>query len=227
MNTITANHQSSLQDSAIRQHYVLRPMEKADADLVARWYQHLEDISIFDRQVPVPINHAEVTKLIDTIVSDRDKEKCVWYIAESAQGDAVGMCGLEAISLLHGHAILPAFVDEKWRKTGVGVRMACLMIDLAFKQLRLHRVSTVYRSDNKASKALIKRCGFKDEGVARQAWFSQGKYYDLINVGLLADEWEKNRVKLRSELNPSVTVSLGPRPSEKWIWPGVLPDTQS
>ena len=206
-------------DVVTKQHFVLRPMEKSDADCMADWYQQVEDVSIFDRQVPMPINHNEVSKIIDAIVSDREKERCAWYIAETEQNEPVGMCGLESISLLHGNAILPVFVAKAWRRTGVGMRMACIMIDLAFYQLRLHRIATVYRADNKASEILTKRCGFKPEGVAKEAWFSHGRHYDLVNVGLLADDWAEKRVELQNEMNPAISASLGPRPSEKWIWP--------
>ena len=115
---------------------------------------------------------------------------------------------------------MPLFIAEPWRRSGVGIRMACMMIDLAFKQLRLHRVATVYRADNVATEKLVNRLGFKQEGISRQCWFSHGQYFDLMNVGVLEDEWEQTRVKLRAELNPDVTVELGPRSSEIWSWPG-------
>lgn len=198
----------------------MRPIEVLDADVVAGWYQQIEDVSIFDRQLPLPINHSEVIALVKSLAADQEKEKCRWFIAETIEGEAVGMAGLEAINLLHGNAIMPVFIAEPWRRSGVGIRMACLIIDLAFKQLRLHRVATLYRADNAASNALLSRLGFKQEGISRQSWFSQGQYFDQLNVGVLENEWEQVRLKLRAELSPAVTVELGPRPSTIWSWPG-------
>ena len=198
----------------------MRPIEVLDADIVAGWYQKIEDVSIFDRQVPLPINHSDVIALVKSLAADQEKEKCRWFIAETIEGEAVGMAGLEAINLLHGNAIMPVFIAEPWRRSGVGIRMAGVIIDLAFKQLRLHRVATLYRADNAASNVLLSRLGFKQEGISRQSWFGQGQYFDLLNVGVLADEWEQVRLKLRAELNPAVTVELGPKPSAIWSWPG-------
>jgi RimJ/RimL family protein N-acetyltransferase len=198
----------------------MRPIEVSDADIVADWYQQIEDVSIFDRQLPLPINHSEVIALVKSLAADQEKEKCRWFIAETIEGEAVGMAGLEAINLLHGNAIMPIFIAEPWRRSGVGIRMACMIIDLAFKQLRLHRVATLYRADNAASNALLSRLGFKQEGISRQSWFSQGQYFDQLNVGVLENEWEQVRLKLRAELSPAVTVELGPRPSTIWSWPG-------
>lgn len=203
-----------------QQRFIMRPIEVADADTIADWYQQVEDISIFDRQLPLPINHAEVVAQVKSLIADQEKEKCRWFLAESVEGTAVGMAGLEAINMLHGSAILPVFIAEPWRRSGVGIRIACMMIDLAFKQLRLHRVATIYRADNAATDALVGRIGFKREGTSRQSWFSHGQYFDLVNVGVLVDEWEKIRVKLRAELSPTITVELGPRSSAVWSWPG-------
>ena len=205
--------------SGAERRFRMRPMEVSDATIVADWYQQIEDISIFDRQVPVPINQSEVTRLVETIVSDREKEKSIWFMVESETGEAVGMTGLDALNLLHGSAILPVFVAKPWRGSGIGIRMVCMILDLAFKQMRLHRVATVFRADNEASRVIAERCGFTEEGVSRQAWFNQGIHFDLINVGILADEWETTRLELVSALDSAVTLELGPRPTEIWIWP--------
>jgi RimJ/RimL family protein N-acetyltransferase len=198
----------------------MRPIEVSDAETIADWYQQIEDVSIFDRQMPLPINNTEVVTLIKSLVADQEKEKCRWFIAETMEGKTVGMAGLELINMLHGNAIMPVFIAEPWRRSGVGIRMAGMVIDFAFKQLRLHRVATVYRDDNAASNELVSRLGFKTEGTSRQSWFSHGQYFDLRNVGLLVDEWEQTRLKLRAELSPDISVELGPRPSVVWSWPG-------
>ncbi|MFK8080369.1 MAG: GNAT family N-acetyltransferase [Granulosicoccus sp.] len=197
----------------------MRPIEVSDADIVSGWYQQLDDVSIFDRQVPLPINQTDAATLIQALVNDHEKEKCHWFLTEDAQGAAVGMCGLENINMLHGHAILPMFIAERWRRSGVGIRMACMMIDLAFKQLRLNRVATLHRADNTASEVLLNRLGFKKEGTSRQSWFSQGQYYDVVNVAVLVDEWMQMRSKLLAELSTDVIVELGPRHSIHWCWP--------
>ena len=218
--TVEQNSRCQQSNMDTQHHFRMRPFEVSEADIIAQWYHQVEDVSIFDRQVPVPINHAEVDQLVKSLVTDQSNGKCRWFLIEANDGEAVGMVALEAINMLHGHAILPVFIAEPWRRYGIGIRCAGMMIDLAFKQLRLNRVTTVYRSDNAASSMMISRLGFKHEGTSRQAWFSQGQYYDLINVGLLAGEWERIRPTLRAELNPSVNVELGPIPSQLWSWPG-------
>lgn len=198
----------------------MRPIEVSDADDVAHWFQQIEDVSIFDRQLPLPVNHAGVSEYFKLLLSDQKKKKCRWFVTETLQGASVGMTGLEQINMLHGNAILPLFVAKPFRRTGVGIRMASLMIDLAFKQLRLHRIATLYRADNVASEILLKRLGFTNEGTARQSWFSQGKHFDVINAAILKEEWNLARAILRKELDTGITVTLGQSQDTSWRWPG-------
>ena len=199
--------------------FLMRPLEEADVDVISDWYKRIDDISIFDRQIPTPCNQADVEKLVGDIIKDQDAKRCRWYVAESSDGTPVGMTALESINQLHGNAILPVFIADGWRRSGIGIRMVGMMVDLAFRQLRLHRVATVYRSDNTATDELVDRCGFTREGISRESWFSNGKYYDVINVGILKSEWETCRPRLRAELSPRTIVTFGPDPSPDWMWP--------
>ena len=86
----------------------MRPIEVSDADTVADWYQQIEDVSIFDRQAPLPINHTDVVSLIKSLFTDQEKEKCRWFIAETNVGKTIGIAGLDGIKLLHGHGYIAA-----------------------------------------------------------------------------------------------------------------------
>ena len=211
------NHMRS--GSQTTRQFFLRPIERKDIDFVSDWYQQVEDVSIYDRQTPLPINREDVERVIEKQIADREKENCYWFIAESESGEPVGMTGLEMVNPVHGNAILPVFVANDWRRSGIGIRMVCLALDMGFRQLRLHRIATVYRADNDATATMIKRCGFIVEGIAREAWFARNKYYDLVNVGVLADDWDKSREEISRSMDPSIVVDLGPRASSEWRWP--------
>jgi len=199
----------------------MRPIEVSDADVVANWYQKIDDVTIFDRQTPLPVSHVEVVALVKSLVSGSEKGKCRWFVVQDSDGNPIGMGGLENINLLHGHAVMPAFIAEPWRRSGLGTRMVCMMLDLAFKQLRLHRVATIHRADNKTSEALLERLEFKREGISRQSWFSQGQYFDLMQVAILANEWNQVRESLRATLGRNIILELGPEPSAQWQWPAL------
>ena len=66
----------------------------------------------------------------------------------------------------------------------------------AFDELQLNRLDGSWFPENEASKGMYTKCGWVEEGVRRNYIFKDGKYRDLVVVGILANEYrnliEKN-----------------------------------
>ena len=107
------------------------------------------------------------------------------------------------------------------RRKGIGLKMTAMLIDLAFHQLRLHRVTSYLRSDNTASSELLTKLGFTQEGLMRKNWFSGGQHHDTIAVGLLAEEWAEARKSVENAANAQADLIFGraPWPGRKWPEP--------
>jgi ribosomal-protein-serine acetyltransferase len=63
------------------------------------------------------------------------------------------------------------------------------LIEIAFGELRLHRITIQAAVDNLRSRAIPERLGFTQEGVIRGAERSARGFHDLVVYGLLEDEW--------------------------------------
>lgn len=201
--------------------YHLRPLHKADIATVAGWYESLDDLSLFDRTMRVPVNHEAVEQsLLEATGVEGTSGKC-WFAIEAERDNLCGIVGLENINAINGDAILALFIEDESRNKGIGIRSAALVLDMAFNQLRLNRVSSFYRTDNEASRKLTAATGFRKEGCLRKAWFSGGKYIDMICVGLLQSEWMKHRPEMASQLSVSTRVKFGHKKSDGWSWPPV------
>jgi ribosomal-protein-alanine N-acetyltransferase len=59
----------------------------------------------------------------------------------------------------------------------------------AFRHLRLHRVEANIQPDNRASRALVRRAGFRREGRSRRYLKIGGRWRDHERWALLAQEW--------------------------------------
>ena len=94
-----------------------------------------------------------------------------------------------------------------------------LMLDLAFYQLRLHRITTYVHANNTPSADLVKRLGFTDEGCLREGYFFDGEYGDVNIIGLLSKEWGTSRGPLSDTLDSKVDVAFGRDTGSGWIWP--------
>lgn len=191
--------------------YTMRPMGIDDIPIMTRWFSNFEDIALFDRNLPVPICKDAVLESWKSALDVTDPPRALWYLAENSDGNPAGLGGLQAINYIHGDAVLPMFVSRDSRTSGLGTAITTVLLDLAFKQLRLHRVSTYYRDDHTASAHVTRKMGFKEEGRTREGWFADGEHIDVVHVGILKSEWNALRDGLKKELaaRSNITVRLG------------------
>src|SRR5882724_3843453 len=169
-------------------HFIMRPMTLDDIDTVAGWLQDVDDLSLFDRNMAVPPSQDTVRDSWKADLTVAKFPTAYWFVTEN-RDRPVAIGGLQSVNYVHGDAVLPILVSKAMRGKGLGLRIAIVLLDLAFDRLRLHRVTTFFRSDNLRTERLTKRVGFQQEGRMRGAWFADGRFLDCMIVGLLRDEW--------------------------------------
>lgn len=189
--------------------FVMRPMSVDDIDTVADWLHDIEDLSLFDRSLPVPLGKEAARERWKADFSQPTFPTAYWFVVEGLDRTPVAVGGLQSINYVHGDAVLPILVAKPERDRGLGLRIAVVLLDVAFDRLRLRRVTTFFRSDNARSTRLTQRVGFREEGRLREAWFAGGRYFDCMVVGLLREEWQARRDALVAELDGAVEVTLG------------------
>lgn len=187
----------------------LRSLRLDDVATVAGWYETVDDLALFHRGLSVPPSPEALAEQWRAALLAPEPRTSYWFGIESEDGPLVGFAGIEEISYTHGDALTPVFLAEGYRRKGVGIRVRALLLDLAFDQLRLARVTSIHRADNTASVRWNAACGLRQEGRLRQAWFAAGSRVDLVFAGILADEWRTHRETLRRSLPEGTLVSLG------------------
>lgn len=202
--------------------YCLRPMSMDDVPTIARWFEHLADLCLFDRGCAVPVNEATVSANWAEILKGPEPAKAHWYALDDEDEKVVGIIGLDNINYVHGDAIIAIYVCNSVRRAGIGSRAMGMVIDLAFNQLRLTRLTSYLREDNVSSQKLTESVGFSREGLIRKGWFSSGKHFDIVAIGLLSEEWPEHRKVLAKKLDDSVEVRLGRAPEVARKWPEYL-----
>jgi RimJ/RimL family protein N-acetyltransferase len=199
--------------------FTMRSMNLEDVETVATWLQDVDDLSLFDRSLTVPPGRDAVRESWKADFEHTKFPTAYWFIVETEVGTPVAVGGLQSINYVHGDAVLPILVKKNARGHGLGMRIACLLLDIAFDRLRLRRVTTYFRSDNQRSERLTRRAGFVQEGRLRDAWFVSGAYLDCLVVGILREEWHARRDTLRQELGGLVQVTLGNSGVERSLAP--------
>lgn len=194
--------------------FTMRPMTLDDIGTVADWLQDVDDLSLFDRNMSVPPSQDTVHDSWKADLAIAKFPTAYWFVIENSDHRPMAIGGLQSVNYVHGDAVLPILVSKTARGKGLGLRIAIVLLDLAFDRLRLRRVTTFFRSDNLRTERLTRRAGFQQEGRMRQAWFADGRFLDCVVVGLLRDEWHSRRTALGAELDGSTTVVLNSRTTD-------------
>ncbi|KAF8899797.1 acyl-CoA N-acyltransferase [Gymnopilus junonius] len=91
-------------------------------------------------------------------------------------------------------------LPEFWNK-GYGQVITKFMVDYAFLNLNMHRISLEVYEGNDRATAVYKKCGFVEEGRLRKVTWVNGAWRDIHLMGILAEEWTELRKLEQQELS--------------------------
>ena len=90
----------------------------------------------------------------------------------------------------HRHAWVGIGIGERdmWDK-GYGTDAMRLILQYAFTELNLRRVSLMTNGYNARAQRSYEKAGFRFEGVLRQDQLKEGQRFDTVVMGILCEEW--------------------------------------
>lgn len=95
-------------------------------------------------------------------------------------------------------ASLGYWIGERFARQGYMTDGLKLALGFAFERLRLHRVEAACLPHNQASRRLLQRSGFREEGYAKEYLSIDGRWQDHVLFGLLASEWAQRNATARA-----------------------------
>lgn len=119
-----------------------------------------------------------------------------FLICRPSDGVIVGSMGLFNIVRRQVKTSLIGYsVGAVHQRQGYATEALQLVLRYAFRRLRLHRVEADIQPRNTASRALVKRAGFKCEGLSRRLVKIGGRWRDHERWAILVEEWRPLRRK--------------------------------
>ena len=85
--------------------------------------------------------------------------------------------------------------ENSYRGKGYGADALRLILNYAFAELNLYRVSLTVMSYNADAIRAYERVGFVKEGVQRGMVKREGQRYDMVLYGILREEWEATQIE--------------------------------
>lgn len=158
----------------------------------------------------------EVTRFISAPPPDvRGFERFIqWAHAERSGGRyacfAVVPAGYDVpVGIVQVRQLDPAFSTAEWGAclgsqfwgTGLFTASARLLLDFIFTVIGARRLEARAAVQNGRGNGGMRKLGAVQEGVLRQALYSQGRYHDQILWSILADDWRQSRMEFRPRVH--------------------------
>lgn len=165
-------------------HLYLRPLELADAETVCDWMNDREVLRFLP--MTIPINRFREEEFLKTLY--QDMVNLHLGIVRRQDNKLIGTVSLADLEVISRHARLSLIVGEKtaWGK-GFGTEADSLMVHYGFEFLNLHRVYAHVLAGHEASLKVLQELHFTQEGLLRQHIYRDGRYHDVVIMGLLRD----------------------------------------
>ncbi|MCL2188778.1 MAG: GNAT family N-acetyltransferase [Defluviitaleaceae bacterium] len=174
------------------EHLYLSPFDAEDTEIQFKWAKWMNDRDVSDTFD----GHKNHTSLSNVKISLQELTGYRYFIVLSEDDTLIGQISLHNVDHLHRNAFLGIMIGEvEYHGKGYGTEAAQLVLDYGFNTLNLNNIALSVHEDNHAGIACYKKLGFKEYGRRREAFFKNGKFYDVIYMDILAREFNKYSVK--------------------------------
>ncbi|MED1797459.1 GNAT family N-acetyltransferase [Brevibacillus porteri] len=166
----------------------LRKMTGEDVDVYHTWRNDVEVMRTTSPSMDV-YTWDDTSGFVNQVILQASSSKS-YMIVDSHTNRPIGITSLIQIDLKNRNAECIIDIGEKefWGK-GYAREALKLLLDYAFLEMNLHRVSLRVFSFNEKAIKLYDKLGFKQEGISRQFLFREGKWHDLVHMGILQQEY--------------------------------------
>jgi ribosomal-protein-alanine N-acetyltransferase len=171
---------------------LLRKIKLSDAKTT---YEYFKDPDItkwllFRPTKKFSLQHQEdfIKKSLEKI---KQKKIYLFGISLLDSKNIIGIISIEKINwnALHGQ-IGYWLAKEHWGK-GLTPKAVKLILEFAFKKIKLHRVYGAVFEENLKSQRVLEKSGFTKEGITRESEFRDNRWHNKIRYGILSSEFKK------------------------------------
>ena len=168
----------------------LKKVEESDIDLYHSWRNNID---VMKTTSPfLDIYTLEDTKNFFKNVILNSQNSHGYIIVDKSREISIGIISLVNIDFKNRNCEMIIDIGNKdYWGGGYGKSSTSLILSYAFNELNMHKVYLKVFSFNDKDINLYKKLGFKEEGRNREAIYRNGLYQDIINMGLLENEYKE------------------------------------
>lgn len=171
----------------VDQELTLRPLKESDAELFFKWRNDLAYIK-HTKSFRLPKHEGLEHEWLQKAMLDKSNSTVVFII--DANEKAIGFVQLSNIDWISRNCFFGIAICESISKQkGFGKRTSKLVLDYAFKELNIHKVSLEVSDFNTNALSLYESLGFSKEGTMKEHYYWSNEYHDVHLYGLLKKDY--------------------------------------
>ena len=129
---------------------------------------------------------------ISFVKSLKNSYNSAYWIVQG-QKDYIGVLYFNRLSMEQGHAYYGIYANPFERIPGAGRILDKIAIEIAFGLLDLHTLKLEVMEDNVSVINLHRKFGFREEGVLKEFVNREGKWIDVIIMGMINPKHQTTR----------------------------------
>jgi len=163
----------------------LSPRSTEDAEKFTEWLNDFETTDYLGKGAELISLEGE-----KRFLEENHSPEAIFVIVTLEDNKMIGTVSLERINWVNRCATLGIFIGDKdYRSKGFGTEAINLILEYGFKYMNLYNINLQLLEFNTRALKCYEKCGFKEYGRRRKCKYVDGKYYDTINMDILADEF--------------------------------------
>jgi RimJ/RimL family protein N-acetyltransferase len=167
-----------------------------DPEIVARWTHNAGFMRMMYTDPARPLSVWQVKKKLEELEKSIEEDKNLFHFRIRTRSDdrLVGIGELQWISWTNASGFIRLGIGApEDQRQGYGRETLGLLLRYAFDELNLYRLTAIIPEYNLPALALFNSYGFVEEVRRRRALERDSHRWDLLQYGLLADEWKEKR----------------------------------
>lgn len=174
----------------------LRLLESGDLRAIAEWRNKPEIADNFFSSWPIALSEQQYwhQKYLQTANDRMFIIEITIQVKDAKMWQPIGTLSLCNINYRNQVAELGRVMlgDKKHEKQGYMSEAIKLLLDFAFDAININRVYVETFEENRKAIALYEGCGFKKEGLMRQAVWKAGNHRNLYLMSILRKEYGRS-----------------------------------
>lgn len=142
------------------------------------------DVMQYFAQRQERISEEEERRYLESLIASKTDRAFSIFMGE----EYVGQCSVNQIYWPARNGRVFLVVRKAMQGKGLGSAALRALVERAFgDEMNLHKLWLIVRRDNRSAQAMYLRAGFEFEGMLRDEYCVQGKFFDMVRMAILRE----------------------------------------